>query len=370
MDRSRQGCARGDFTRLSKARERTANCERGVRCDRESRFYRGARVSRGNKFRQIVLPALYTVAHEVERSVPSVPVGRPSANGGCPPSVPSLAAASTSHCGCTPVIAGEGDMRLVPLERKRCHFLHAIFLAPTIVRSFPILPSPTLLDLSVPPSRPRSLDTTRYQPPLSIFCKRIPDFLIAINVRPIAAPFAALACSNVSAPRFSCLKFRSYPHALIPAYVFLDFSPLKSMPVCSRPFHHACSLPSFFPALQAILSIFLFGAPLPGNVPDFRCHCRFPSACASMRRTCVHLRINPSSLFSPITLPRLSSLPLVPATLSSQSVSACRRRVLRHISLSLCINFSSLLLSFPANDQYFVTFRLHTLSRSRGIKFG
>jgi len=55
------------------------------------------RVSRGNKFRQIVLPALYTVAHEVERSVLSVPVDQPSAIRRCPLSVPSLAAASTSH---------------------------------------------------------------------------------------------------------------------------------------------------------------------------------------------------------------------------------------------------------------------------------
>lgn len=141
------------------------------------------------------------------------------------------------------------------------------------------------------------------------------------------------------------------------------------MPVCSRPFHHACSLPSFFPALQAILSIFLFGAPLPGNVPDFRCHCRFPSACASMRRTCVHLRINPSSLFSPLLCP-VCHPSLCPGdsfvTIGIRMPPSC---VLRHISLSLCINFSSLLLSFPANDQYFVTFRLHTLSRSRGIKF-
>lgn len=140
------------------------------------------------------------------------------------------------------------------------------------------------------------------------------------------------------------------------------------MPVCSRPFHHASSLPSLFPALPAILSVFLFGAPLPGYVPDFRCHCRFPSACASMRRTCVHLRINPSSLFFPLLCPVYHPFPCPLATLSSQLVSACCRRVLRHISPSLCINFSSLLLSFPTNDQYFVTFRLHTLSYLRGIK--
>lgn len=141
------------------------------------------------------------------------------------------------------------------------------------------------------------------------------------------------------------------------------------MPVCSRPFHQRVFAPVPLPLpLPAILSVFLFGAPLPGYVPDFRCHCRFPSVCASMRRTCVHLRINPSSLFFPITLLRLSSLPLVPATLLSQLVSASCRRVLRHISPGLCINFSSFLLSFPVNDQYFVTFHLHTLSYLRGIK--
>lgn len=153
---------------------------------------------------------------------------------GCPPSVPSLPLPPPPlrrpTVGAPRLLRGEGDMRLVPLERKRCHFLHAIFLAPTIVRSFPVLPSPTLLDLSVPPrvlARLIPLGINPPSPSLSIFCKRIPDFLIAINVRPIAAPFAALACSNVSAPRFSCLKFRSYPHALIPAYVFLDFFPIE-----------------------------------------------------------------------------------------------------------------------------------------------
>lgn len=139
------------------------------------------------------------------------------------------------------------------------------------------------------------------------------------------------------------------------------------MPVCSRPFHHACSLSSLFPNLSAILSVFLFGAPLPGYMPDFRCHCRFPSVCANMCRTCVHLRINPSSLF-PHYFDPFIILPLVPATLLSQLVSACRRRVLRHISFSLCINFSSFLLLFLANDQYFVTFRLHIHIYPRDIK--
>lgn len=90
------------------------------------------RVSRGNKFRQIVLPALYTVAHEVERSVPSVPVGHPRHpprdRGNLPPSLPLPPFRRPTVDTCTPVIAGEGDMRLVPLERKRCHFLLAIFL--------------------------------------------------------------------------------------------------------------------------------------------------------------------------------------------------------------------------------------------------
>lgn len=107
-------------------------------------------------------------------------------------------------------------------------------------------------------------------------------------------------------------------------------------------------------------------------VADFRCQCRFPSARASVHRTCVHLRINLSSLFSP-TLSRLSSPRApYPATLSSQLVSArCRRRLARHISPGLCINFSSLLLSFPSDDQYFVTYRLHNLlpapSANRGL---
>lgn len=222
---------------------------------------------------------------------------------GCPPSVPSLAAASTSHCGCTPVIAGEGDMRLVPLERKRCHFLHAIFLAPTIVRSFPILPSPTLPDLSVPPRVLARLIPLGINPP----------FLYSANVFPIFLLRSTYARSQPLSPHlhavmYPLLVFPALSSALIPTLLFPRtfssiFPPLKSMPVCSRPFHHACSLPSFFPALQAILSIFLFGAPLPGNVPDFRCHCRFPSARASMRRTCVHLRINPSSLFPPLLCP-------------------------------------------------------------------
>lgn len=91
------------FTRLSKARERTANASVAFDTIEKADSTGGhERVSRGNKFRQIVLPALYTVAHEVERSVPSVPVGHPRPlllRSGHPPTIPSLATISTFYCG-------------------------------------------------------------------------------------------------------------------------------------------------------------------------------------------------------------------------------------------------------------------------------
>lgn len=141
MDRSRQRLRSG-FTRLSKARERMANASVAFSAIEKADSIEGHRewVSRGNKFWQIVLPALYTVAHEVERSVPS---SRPPLRdrGGLFPFLPFPPLRGSTVGTCIPVIAGKGHMRLVPLERKRCHFLLAIFLVPA-VRSFPILLSP------------------------------------------------------------------------------------------------------------------------------------------------------------------------------------------------------------------------------------
>lgn len=124
------------------------------------------------------------------------------------------------------------------------------------------------------------------------------------------------------------------------------------MPVCSL------SPPSLFSFLvlpfvlsaKSFLSIFLFDAPFPGYVPDFRCRCRFSSPCAS---TCVHLRINPSSLFF-----RRYFIPFVIPPL----------RLFRdnpRVAVMSCVTFISQLMyqflitfSFPANDQYFITFSL------------
>lgn len=86
------------------------------------------RVSRGNKFRQIVLPALYTVAHEVERvrAFPSSSFLTSSTpRSRYPPSPPCRYRrfGVPLWVRAPSVIADEEDMRLVPPERKRCHFL-------------------------------------------------------------------------------------------------------------------------------------------------------------------------------------------------------------------------------------------------------
>lgn len=192
-------------------------------------------------------------------------------------------------------------------------------------------------------------------------------------------PFAALACSNVSAPRFSCLKFRSYPH--FPRRVSSIFPLLKSMPVCSRPFHHACSpnAPSSFPPLPTVchfspafppsVSPLFFARRVSalGYVPDFRCHCRFPSAlapaCAALVCICVSILPVP---FFPLALSRLSIAPLLAllrfllimigislaviarfashfTRLMYQSLvaSSMRRSILCHLRLCICVSVCS-----------------------------
>lgn len=171
------------------------------------------------------------------------------------------------------------------------------------------------------------------------------------------------------------------------------------------PFRHACLFPthSFAPfftlcpssidpsSLRSLprhdLSFdFLFRrASTPDTrVPDFHRLCRSPSACASMRHLCASAYQSVAP-FSPLyTLSRSSSRsyprhpplrnPLTPARLSFVTIGIrvlVRRHVLCHISPGLCINFSSLsrVLISTSNDQYFVTFRLCSLSAGypRGI---
>lgn len=180
----RKGARGGFTTRLSEAREsENGKCERSVRSRKPilPGGYTSWYIERGNKFRQIVLPALYTVAHEVERSVLS---GHPSAIGrGYPPTAPSLAFDSTSHCGYVhPGYCGRRrHAPCAPGERKRCHFLRAIFLTlRQNVRFFPILPFPS------PPLLASSL---RYQPPFLYSANVFPIFLLRSTCAPIAGPF-------------------------------------------------------------------------------------------------------------------------------------------------------------------------------------
>lgn len=71
-------------------------------------------------------------------SLSATPVLLPCDRDILPPSLPLPPFQRSTVGTCTPVIASEGDMRLVPLERKCYHFLLAIFLAPSL---FFLLPS-------------------------------------------------------------------------------------------------------------------------------------------------------------------------------------------------------------------------------------
>lgn len=159
------------------------------------------RVSRGNKFRQIVLPALYTVAHEVERSAPPVLPCRPPHRWRIllpflplpPLRRPTVDTCTPGYCGwrrhapCAPPPRNENVAISFPLSSS---------LLPIVPSRLPS--SPFLASLLFWYSRPVS---TLF----SIFRERTSDFLIAIDVhsRSQRPSIAALACSNASAPRFS-----------------------------------------------------------------------------------------------------------------------------------------------------------------------
>lgn len=128
------------------------------------------------------------------------------------------------------------------------------------------------------------------------------------------------------------------------------------MPVCSRPFHHARSLsssclvpPSFFFPTPFFRSS--FSARLSPDVclifaaaVDLR---PLAPACAG---TCVHLRINPSSLFSRVTLSRLSFHPLSPRLFRHNRypravAMSCVTFILAYVSISHSL-YLSLSLSY------------------------
>lgn len=83
------------------------------------------------------------------------------------------------------------------------------------------------------------------------------------------------------------------------------------MPVCSRPFHHACAHPRFStrppPSPPFFRSSFSACLSPSGYVPDFRCHCRFrplAPACAALVCICVSiLRPFFSHYFAPFVIP-------------------------------------------------------------------
>lgn len=100
----------------------------------------------------------------------------------------------------------------------------------------------------------------------------------------------ALACSNVSVPRFSCLKFRSYPHLACPLEVSLDLSPLKSIPVFVRrrlSFSPRVSFPDalVLPVLHPLPVI--YRPSLPPQLPSPRSFFRFSfPACLHPGHSC------------------------------------------------------------------------------------
>lgn len=177
-----------------------------------------------------------------------------------------------------PVIAGEGDMRLVPKTLP-----------------FPSPLSSSLLPPVVPFSHPCFLDTlARYQP----------SSLYSANVFPI---FLLRSTCAFASDRSDPLS----PHLHAVMHPLLVFPALSSalIPFCRVGWFHrffpieidACLLASLSPRVlypvelplvslfvlppNPFLSIFLFEVPSPaGYMPDFRCRCRFSSACASMRR--------------------------------------------------------------------------------------
>lgn len=85
------------------------------------------------------------------------------------------------------------------------------------------------------------------------------------------------ALSSALIPTCSIGWFHRFFAIEIDACLFASLSPRALSPIQLSP------SPFVVPA-KSFLSIFLFDAPFSGYVPDFRCHCRFSSPCASTRQ--------------------------------------------------------------------------------------
>lgn len=178
-------------------------------------------------------------------------------------------------------------------------------------------PERTLPHSSFPfPSPPLLTSTIRYQTPLSIFCERIPDFLIAINVRSDRRPLSP----HLHAVMYPLLVFPALssafipPTLLLPRRIFHDFSSIEI---------DACLFASLSPPSQPyqlfFRSSFSEHNPLilryspdiclifAGTV-DFRA-----PACAALMCICVSILLVP---FSPLLCPVCHPIPPPPRCLS------------------------------------------------------
>lgn len=249
-------------------------------------------------------------------------------------------------------------MRLVPPKRKRCHFLPAVFLAPANrPLPSPFFPSSRVLALLI-----LSLGIN----PLLYILRTYFRFSYC-DRRALPPDRSDPLSPHLHAVMHPLLVFPALSSALIPTCSigwFHRFSPIEINALFvpfhhARPFHHHLSLvssssPSSFlpnPFFRSSFSTRL--SPdmclIFGVAVDFR---PLAPACAS---TCVHLRINPSSLFS-----RRYFIPFVIPPLRLFRDNPRVAVVLRHI-YPLCINFSSLSLFQPT---------INTLSRSVYYIFG
>lgn len=346
----------GVASRLSKARER-ANCK-CARYDRESWFHRRGR---GGYRGAINSDKLYYPRYILSRMkssgpcLPSSPAGHPTRSVSSFPSCRYRRFGVPLWICAPPVIAGEGDMRLVLPERKRCHFLPAVFLAPANrPLPSPFFPSSRVLALLI-----LSLGIN----PLLYILRTYFRFSYC-DRRALPPDRSDPLSPHLHAVMHPLLVFPALSSALIPTCSigwFHRFSPIE-IDACLFPFTTRVPFTTTSLQLPRPPSSFLpnpffrssFSTRLsPDMCLIFGIAVNFRPLAPVLVCICVSiLRPFFPALLYPVCHP-------TPTTLSWQS--ACCRHVLRHIYPSLCINFSSLSFFQPT---------INTLSRSVYYIFG